>query len=168
MYLHHRTFLPPVDILCQSNDFPSTILSSKPQPKTMAFVVKANKQFAKAKTKAEQERLLQETGCKGTYSLQRLPNHDRYLNTPVEPMHTIKNISERLVTLLAGKSDSAKVRAEEQSRGRFPTTWCDKNEKRHKLPPAPFRLNSEEQAIANERCVKIVVPQGVDWKRRSL
>ena len=134
----------------------------------MAFVVKANKQFAKAKTKAEQERLLQETGCKGTYSLQRLPNYDRYLNTPVEPMHTIKNISERLVTLLAGKSDSAKVRAEEQSRGRFPTTWCDKNEKRHKLPPAPFRLNSEEQAIANERCVKIVVPQGVDWKRRSL
>ena len=55
-----------------------------------------------------------ETGCKGTYALRRLPNHDRYLNTPVEPMHLIKNIVEHIVKLLSGVEDSIKVRAEEK------------------------------------------------------
>ena len=80
----------------------------------------------------------------------------------------LKNISERIIKLLSGKSDSAKVRAEERARNRFPSTWCDVNEKKHLLPPAPFRLNKEELSIANKRSLSVVVPHGVDWKCREL
>ena len=168
MYLNHRTFLPSIDCLCAESDFPSPVLSTKPEPKTMAYVDKANDRFAAARTKREEDKVLQETGCKGSYSLQQLPTHDRYLNTPVEPMHVIKNVSERLVKLVSGVSDSSKVRAEEEARNRFPGTWCEENERQHKLPPAPFRLNHEELRIANERSLSIITPHGVDWKSRKL
>ena len=80
----------------------------------MAYVDKANDRFAAARTKSEEDKVLQETGCKGSYSLRQLPTHDRYLNTPVEPMHVIKNVSERLVKLVSGVSDSFKEKKPER------------------------------------------------------
>jgi len=35
----------------------------------------------------ERKKLVQEIGCKGTYSLQRTSSHNRVLDTPVDPMH---------------------------------------------------------------------------------
>ena len=134
----------------------------------MKYVDKANGMFTAVKKKEDKDLLLQETGCKGPYSLRRLPHHDRYLNTPVEPMHVIKNIGEHLVNLISGKTDSTKLRLEEQTRGRFSATWCDLNTGKRKLPPAPFCLSKSELVIANQRSVNIVVPLGVDWKSRSL
>ena len=37
------------------------------------------------------------------------------MNTPVEPMHLLKDVVENLVRLLAGVTDTLKVRREEKS-----------------------------------------------------
>ena len=95
----------------------------------------------------------QETGCKGTYSLSRLPNHNRVLSTPPEPMHLFKNIAKHLVGLLAGHKDAAKVRNEEKhkNKNRFRATWIGKDHKAGKpLPPAPFILSKDEISLANQ------------------
>ena len=73
VYLNHRSFLPPVDIdiLRQTQadkDFPSKALPL-PEAKTMKYVDKANGMFTGAKKKEDKDLLLQETGCKGPYSL---------------------------------------------------------------------------------------------------
>ena len=75
--------------------------------------------YAAATSKSERIELTQSTGCKGTYSLSRLPNHDTLMCTPVEPMHVFKNVSEHLVSLLTGRTDTIKVRMEEKLRNRF-------------------------------------------------
>ena len=90
-----------------------------PRPKTQAYVDEANGSYSAAATNKERAKLARETGCKGPYSLRRLPHHDRYLNTPVEPMHTLKNVAERIVHTLNGMKDSLKARREEEERGRF-------------------------------------------------
>ena len=93
----------------------------------------------------EKKIIIQDSGCKGPYALQRLSHHDCYLNTPVEPMHLVKNIGEPVVKLLSGVTDTLKVR-EEKQRNRFPEAWLpDSTEKeKNALPPAPFVLSKEE------------------------
>ena len=98
--------------------------------------------------------------------LQTLSNHDRYLNTPVEPMHLIKNIVEHIVRLVSGAEDSHKVRREEKSRGRFSGAWVA--HKKNQLPSAPFRLTFDEVKIANCRACSIQVPKGFGWKPKTL
>ncbi len=43
------------------------------------------------------------TGCKGTYSLMRLPGHDRVRQTVPDAMHTIKDVVEKIVHLISGE-----------------------------------------------------------------
>lgn len=68
------------------------------------------KRYESARVGAEHKAIARETGCKGNYALRKLPNHDRFLNTPVEPIHLIKNIVEHVVCLLSGLEDSYKVK----------------------------------------------------------
>lgn len=42
------------------------------------------------------------TGCKGTYALMRLPDHNRTLQTVPDAMHTVKDDVEKLVYLVTG------------------------------------------------------------------
>lgn len=50
-----------------------------------------------------QARLLaKSTGCKGSYSLMRLPQHDRINQTVPDAMHTVKDCVEKLVCLIIG------------------------------------------------------------------
>ena len=169
VYLNHRAFLPSIDVLhSDKRGFPSATHKKRPAPKTMEFVNKANGEVAAASTAAERKRVYQSTGCKGPYSLSRLPNHDRYLNTPVEPMHVIKNVSEHIVKLLSGIEDSVKVRREEQQRKRFKCAWVKSGHTNEPLPSAPFTLSQEEMAVGNNRALSIYVPTGMDWKRRKL
>lgn len=111
VYLQHRAFLPRVDELhSDHNMFPSkTSPESLPAPKTMNYVDAANTRLCAVSSSSEKKELLQETGCKGSYSLRKLPFHDRYLNTPEEPMHLVKNMAEHIVKLLSGVSDTKKV-----------------------------------------------------------
>lgn len=80
--------------------------------KTQAYVDEANERYERAASKEKKTQIAQETGCKGTYALRKLPNHDRILGTPVEPMHLIKNIVEHVVRLITGSEDSHKVQQE--------------------------------------------------------
>ena len=105
-----------------NNDPCKKVLKSQPTPKTMNYVDAANGRLSAAVSRSE-KKIHQETGCKGSYALRRLPHHDRYLNTPVEPMHLFKNLAEHIVKLLSGFSDTEKVRNEEQNCSRFKEVW---------------------------------------------
>lgn len=168
VYLNHRAFLPSIDTLRKDNRHFPSVSSKSIRPKTMKFVNKANGEAAAARTDADKKRIYQRTGCKGPYSLRRLPSHDRYLNTPVEPMHVIKNISEHIVKLLSGIEDSVKVRREEECRKRFKCAWVKRGHENEALPSAPFSLSVKELALANKRALSVCVPAGMDWKRRNL
>lgn len=165
VYLNHRSFLPVIDTLrTQNKGFPSSTIKPLPFPKNMQYIDSANARYSVATSTAEMKELSQETGCKGPYSLRRLPFHDRYQNTPVEPMHLLKNIAEHIVKLLSGITDSVKVRLEEKYRRRFKECWVEGDE----LPPAPFQLKPEEKCVANNRAVRIKVPHGTDWNVHQL
>ena len=169
VYLHHRSFLPSVDcLLSKHKDFPEKSVKPFPSPKTMTYIDSANAKYCAATSITERKQLSQVTGCKGPYSLRRLPFHDRYLNTPVEPMHLLKNIAEHIVKLVSGIADSVKVRQEEEMRHRFRSAWVRSGDDGKVLPPAPFRLDKRGIAMANERALCIKVPHGVDWRRRQL
>ena len=140
-------------------------MSQAPQLKTMEFVDKAIQDVCSAKTKREKKSMLQEVGCRGPYSFRKLPFYDRFLSTPVEPMHLVKNISEHIVKLLSGSKDSLKVREEEKQRQRFSMSWITSE---NALPPAPFTLSKNEREIANTRAISILIPAGFDWKTRRL
>ena len=108
MYLEHRRFLPSCHSLREERTgFPSNKApQATPKVKDMAFVEKWNSKYDKVTTTKKQKKLARLSGCKGTYSLSQLSNHDRYLNTPVEPMHLLKNVVEHVVRLLSGAEDS--------------------------------------------------------------
>lgn len=168
VYLNHRSFLPCTDPLRQNHaKFPSKKKIPKlPCAKDQSYVDKSNKLYDAAKTSRERKTISQRTGCKGSYALRNLPNHDRHLNTPVEPMHLIKNIAEHLVRLLSGLDDTIKVRTEEERRGRFREAWA--KEGKSILPPAPFVLSAADIAITTERANCIQVPMTVEWKPRPI
>ena len=169
VYLDHRRFLPLDDTLrLEKTGFPSSKRPrASPAVKDMGFVDKANKQVDETTSRKKKKQLARISGCKGSYSLRQLSNHDRYLNTPVEPMHLLKNIVEHIVRLLSGSSDSSKLRMEEKFRGRFSSIWV-MNKASSKLPPAPFRLSTNEAKIANVRCLSIQVPIGFGWKPQAI
>ena len=78
--------------------------------------------------------LVQKTGYKGRYAFRRLLSHDRFLSTPVDPMHLLKNIAEHCVKFVTGVEDSIKVKKEEKNLGRFEAAWVEDDHK--KLPHA--------------------------------
>lgn len=134
IYLDHRFFLPRIDSLRTTHkNFPSkSVPDHPPSPKTMDFVSDKITDLSKPMISRERKDMLQNSGCTGDY-LRRLPFHDRFLNTPVEPMHLLKNISERIVKLLSGLRDTLKVRLDEKERKRFCTSWPKTNEDGNKL-----------------------------------
>ena len=174
IYLEHRSFLPIGDPLrLDTSKFPAkrVCTSVAPTAKTQKYVDDANKQYdAIESNKKSQVALAQTTGCKGPNSLSRLPLHDRHLNTPVEPMHLIKNIGEHVVKFISGASDSAKVRAEEKIRKRFESSWLEETDKTKRvvLPPAPFRLSKTQCQIANKRALSIRTPHSFDWTPKEI
>lgn len=121
VYLKHRAFLPHDDPLRSSDSgFPNKNAKlAAPVMKSQDYIDKANPEYESTTSTIERRVLLQETGCKGTYSLSRLPDHSRLYSTLVEPMHLFKNIGDHLVGLLSVCKDSIKVRNEEKSRKRF-------------------------------------------------
>ena len=52
--------------------------------------------------RAQANMIARATGCKGTYSLMKLPEHDRLAQTVPDAMHTTKDLIEKLVHLVAG------------------------------------------------------------------
>lgn len=168
VYLDHRCFLTSDDLLrTKRAGFPNKKKPPLlPRVKDQAYVDKSNKSYDNAQGTGRKNAIARQTGCKGNYALRRLPNHDRHLNTPPEPMHLLKNIVEHIVCLLSGLQDSHKVREEERVRGRFRDTWV--KEQTSILPSAPFRLDAAELATASERACSIQVPSSFDWRPRPI
>ena len=167
IYPGNRLFLNVDDNLRHDvRNFPvkKKVNKSSPMIKTMDYVDDANAKYLAAENKKE---VFQETGCKGPYPLRKLDLHDRIKNTPIDPMHLIKNIVVHVVNLIAGHEDSHKVRAEEKFRRRFPASWITDPYKGI-LPPAPFSLSKEDKALADERAKRILVPSGFDWHPKVL
>lgn len=170
IYPGNRCFLQQDDDLRHDfRSFPQqgTDLASPPKMKTMEYVDCANARYSAADSNKEKNEIAQECGCKGSYSLRKLPLHERLLNTPVEPMHLIKNIVAHCINLIAGHEDSYKVREEEKFRKRFPTAWVE-DQCQSKLPPAPFALSRDNIALADERAKRVLVPAGFDWRPREI
>ena len=175
VYLQHRRFLPPGDPLhLDINQFPHKEVCAEdaPNAKTQKFVNDANDEYKTKTTAKARTEHAQTTGCTGSYALRSLTYHDRYLNTPVEPMHLIKCISEHIVKLISGAEDSVKVRSEEKNRMRFTSSWPMEvqvgSATKIILPPAPFRLSKSEMKIANQRALNIRTPHSVDWKAQMI
>ena len=173
VYLDHRSFLPSIDRLrTDHKGFPTKEVADKPpQAKTMEYIEKAISDVAKAPSAKERKEAIQICGCTGDYSLRRLPNHNRYLNTPVEPMHVLKNVAERLVKLLSGVTDTIKVRLDEQKRKRFRSSWVKKSSEDGSstiIPQAPFTISKTNLVVANKRSLSVKSPSGIDWKPSKL
>ena len=92
VYLKHRSFLPQDDLLRLSDSgFPNKRNKlAAPVMKSKDYIDNANAKYESASSAVEKKAILQEIGCKGTYSLNRLPDHSRLYSTPVEPMHLFK------------------------------------------------------------------------------
>ena len=59
------------------------------------------------------------TGCKNSYSLMKLPNHNCVLQTFPDAMHTVKDSIERVFFLLIGKCKLDKIAVLEKKLNRF-------------------------------------------------
>lgn len=167
IYPGSRRFLPNEDPLRDdSNNFPDKAQdkSASPDIKTTKYVDEANDAYTRA-SQQEKCSLAQQSGCKGSYSFRKLPLHERILNTPVDPMHLVKNIIEHCVRFITGNEDSYKVRREEKSRNRFRSSWIVDDT--DKLPPAPFALSRDEISLADERAKSIIVHASFDWRPRA-
>lgn len=151
---------------CDHINFPNkkTDKSGPPAIKTTKYVDDANHAYTRAKDNKERCSLAQETGCKGSYSFRILPLHERILDTPVDPMHLVKNIAEHCIKFITGIEDTYKVRQEEKKRNRFHSSWI----KDDKLPPAPFALSKDDILLADERTKSVLVHSTFDWRPRGI
>lgn len=70
VYLQHCTFLPSVDKLrSDRKNFSNKKVLKLPTPKMMKYVDTANGRLSGALSWLEEKKILQETGCKGSYAL---------------------------------------------------------------------------------------------------
>ena len=170
IYPGNRRFLRKDDKLRKDKkNFPCQKIDNTDHPeiKTMQYIDKAIMEYSSAESIAQKRQIFQKTGCKGPYALRKLYLHERIKNTPIDPMHLIKNIVSHCVNLIAGHEDSYKVRAEEKIRKRFPSSWVTKKSSTT-LPDAPFSLSKDDITLADNRARRILVPSGFDWIPRPI
>lgn len=121
----------------------------------MAYVDICNGNMAAASTRVKYTEIVRESGCTGTYSLRALPFHNRFLNTPVEPMHLLKNVAERIVKFISGTTDTVQVRLEEKRLNRFKCAWVQmiKEDGRtlQQIPEALFSLRKSDIAHSQHK-----------------
>jgi hypothetical protein len=100
------------------------------------------------------------TGCKGAYSLMKLPHHDPIVQTAPDAMHTIKDAIVNIFDLITGKDDTMNCRTCEFNLGeRFGITQeMLKKKIQRRDPNVPYSLSSAELAIADKRALAIVSP----------
>ena len=108
------------------------------------------------------------TGCKESYSLMKLPNHDHVEQTVPDAMHTIKDVVEKLFNVVTGRgrADTSKVKGAEAALGRFGMGSADQSIS--KLSGAPFQLSHDQMKEAELRTVSNLVPRYLDFKPAQL
>lgn len=119
------------------------------------------------------------TGCKNSYSLMRLATHDRTSQTAPDAMHTVTDVTEKLVYLITGNEsmlltlDSKRHnylgKTNSKLNGRV--TMAEGQLTRFGLKPnssaevdVPWQLSTSDLRLANKRLHHIVVPSHLDFK----
>ena len=102
------------------------------------------------------------TGCKSSYSLMKLPNHNRVLQTFPDAMHTIKDSIECVFFLLIGKSKLDKIVVLEKKLKRFGFGEQTRKRKRGVHSAAvqvqhPYVLTRDELKLADARSKMIIM-----------
>ncbi len=101
------------------------------------------------------------TGCKGSYSLMKLPHHNRMQQCVPDAMHTVKDVIERLFHLIIGKNSSSKVQQAEKNAKRVHLVCEDdpsvaSQKSRKKIPC--YQLSPDDIKIANTRINSVILP----------
>ena len=106
------------------------------------------------------------TGCKESYSLQKLEFHNPIKQTVPDTMHTIKDAIEHYFYLIVGRDDSVKVIAAKAKPKRFGLSTRDSNAGKIDMSLMPYIINRAQQKTANIRATSIICPHHVDFKPR--
>ena len=159
VYPHHRSFLPSTDLLhSDRHNFPHERDPVIYTTSLLSMLLTRN--MLKLLLKKTKIILQENSAVKGSM-------HYRILSTPVEPMHVVKDVTEHIVWLLPGVTDTKKVRTEEKARKRFRNSWLASPENTA-LSSAPFSFSKEELCIANSRAKSIRVPSSFHWRPSDL
>lgn len=116
------------------------------------------------------------TGCKNTYALMRLPNHDRTSQMVPDAMHTVTDSVEKLLYLIISKIITIAIflcikdtlgKTNEKMKGKV--TNAEVQLRRFGLKPnsqvsVPWELSTSELKLANDRLSHISVPVHLDFK----
>ncbi len=101
------------------------------------------------------------TGCKGSYCLMKLPNHNRILQNFPDAMHTVKDSIERIFFLLIGKNRLEKIEVLETKLKRFGFGEQRKRKRGTHVtvtkPQHPYVLSSDELKLADARSKMIIM-----------
>ena len=83
------------------------------------------------------------TGCRGLYSLMKLPHHDRVQKTMPDAMHTVKYVVEVIVDLVVGRCNTKRIVSVEVAREQFYLSAGDRG-------GVPFQLSPEDLKLATK------------------
>ena len=109
-------------------------------------------------TRSHASKIAKSTGCKSSYSLMNLPNHNPLEQTVPDAMHTVKDVIENLFGLIMGRRDSFKVHEAERKLGRL--NLID--------TPLPYRLSKDQLHLADKRLLSARFPAHLDYKPKQM
>lgn len=123
VYLGNRAYLEMSDVLRKdTTGFVDKQVdnSKKPKPRTAESEKDYREAFEKAKNKSQANFIASSTGCKGTYPLMSLLDHDRTSECCPDACHTVKDVTQNIVAFISGKSsNNTNINAAEKNYGRF-------------------------------------------------
>ena len=123
VYLGNRAYLEMSDILRQdTTGFVDKQVDNnkKPKPRTTESEKDYREAFEKAKNKSQANFIASSTGCKGKYPLMSLLDHDRTSECCPDACHTVKDVTQNIVTFISGKNvNNNNIVAAEKNYGRF-------------------------------------------------
>lgn len=192
IHVSNRQFLPQLHPLrkdCTKFAEKGPELRPPPQPYSLEEEIGIRNHYEQLPNKSQKQKAQKETGFKGRYSLMRLPFHNRGEQMQPDGMHTIADVVSNVFDMVSGKDDTKNVRITEEKYSRFESTWLSKagqtnsnkrkrdavgsptsNHKKAKTdeeetakPKAPWSLDKEGLAKADERAKSLLYPAGFDY-----
>ena len=123
VYLHNRSFLEKYDPLRDDDVHfvkKESDHSEKPQLRTSQSEVAYRKAYEQAKNKTQAAAIASATGCKASYPLSRLPDHNRLEESLPDACHVIKDVVQNVMNLVSGrKVDLTKIANAESKMNRM-------------------------------------------------
>jgi hypothetical protein len=183
VYLSNRSYLPKDDQMRKDNShFVPKLSDDSDQPKsrTMADEESYRRAFENARNKTQAGIIATATGCKGTYTLARLPGHNRIEESKPDACHTLKDVTQNIMNLITSrKTNVEKIVLSEEHNGRLHIINNSERNAEMDVPVPrkkrksndssakkvfPFILTQEELRIADERAKSIRPPLGFGLK----